>query len=117
MDGAKAWCYFRNLTHTVYREARHVGTVSDREAKFRISQGPLLAAAGRCSQNRARLKSQALFGATKNAKTTDEVIRPYLELTSLTPIHLMSWFNSKGWQAGYGGTRWAKITELLIKLT
>lgn len=55
----RAWCYFRNLVHTVYREARHVGPPEDTEAKLHVT-GPVFAlAARRCSKNRA-LRQQAL---------------------------------------------------------
>jgi hypothetical protein len=79
-----AWCYFRNLVHTVYREARHVEPSGDSAAKLRLDNDhPLAAAASRCSKSRAMLKGMSLFKQTAAEKSVDGVLRPYRDTTAL----------------------------------
>lgn len=71
-------CYFRNLVHTVYREARHIGPVGDPEAKLKVVDGPYAQAAKKCRDARQLLKGVGLFKTTESAKTATEALRPYM---------------------------------------
>jgi hypothetical protein len=44
----RAWCSFRNLAHTVHREARHVGSPEDVEGKLRLTESDFGLAVKRC---------------------------------------------------------------------
>ncbi len=113
----RAWCYLRNLVHTVYREARHVGPLGDSGAKLRLSTDhPLAAAASRCSKNRALLKGTSLFKQTTVAKSVDDVLRPYRDTTALELADLTLLFAEPGWAVRYGGPKWAVIGEATAEL-
>jgi hypothetical protein len=56
----RVWCYYRNLVHTVYREARHIGTPDDREVRCQVAER-YWPAARQCRRNRYTLKSSVLF--------------------------------------------------------
>lgn len=113
----RAWCYFRNLVHTVYREARHVGPAGDSGAKLRLANNHALAAAGsRCSKNRALLKGTSLFKQTAAANSVDDVLRPYRDMTALELADLVLLFAEPGWATGYGGSKWADIGRATAEL-
>jgi hypothetical protein len=113
----RAWCYLRNLVHTVYREARHVGPPGDSGAKLRLSADhPLAAAGSRCSKSRALLKGTSLFKQTTVAKSVDDVLRPYRDTTTLELADLALLFGEPGWAADYGRPKWAAIVRATAEL-
>ncbi len=107
-------CYFRNLVHAAYREIRHIGDHSDRQAKCFVG-GELSEAARMCRENRKMLKSSVPYQSAKSSHT-DDIIFPYQLLTNLSPEQLANLFRNHEWAPKYGGERWAVITEVLIKL-
>ena len=109
-----ARCYFRNLVHTTYREARHIGTKEDKRAKCFVSQ-QYLAAARLCQSNRENLKSGEPPGCT-DTTSTDDIIEHYRSLTGLALEHLVSLFRQEPWNYNYGGNKWAVIAEHTIRL-
>jgi hypothetical protein len=112
-----AWCYFRNLVHTVYREARHVGPSGDRAAKLCLDNDhPLAVAASRCSKKRSLLKGVSLFKQTAAAKSVDGVLGPYRDTTALELADLVSLFAEPRWASGYGGSKWAAIGRATAEL-
>lgn len=111
-----AWCVFRNLVHTVYREARHIGPAGDTRAKLTVDAGKFVVAAERCASVRQRLKRRALFDELSDRDTTGDVLGGYEELTTVSVEDLVIVFDSPGWMRQYGGPRWAKIARLLIEL-
>jgi hypothetical protein len=110
----RVWCYYRNLVHTVYREVRHIGESGDHEAKCQI-EGQYLAAAKRIRKNRSKLKSTVPFLKIAELQT-DNVIGCYQGLTGLMPDDLVKIFRNMDWRPAYGGEKWAKIAELMIRL-
>ena len=113
---ARAWCVLRNLVHTVYREARHLGPKGDVGANVTVSSGPLLVSAKRCRRSRVELKSRRMYDLTAGANTTAEVLRPYQEKTGLSVDDLILVFSLPDWQPGYGGAKWMAIAETLKEL-
>jgi hypothetical protein len=111
-----AWCVLRNLVHTVYREARHLGPSGDPDAMVTVSGGVLLPSAERCSLKRQNLKSVDLHTATATANTIEEVLKPYEETTGLTVDDLIMVFSLPNWKSQYGGPKWVQIAETLKKL-
>jgi len=114
--GSREWCVFRNLVHTVYREARHLGPEGDLNAQARVSGGPLLPHAEQCRRAREELKSLRLYELTTQARSTGDVLRPYQERTGLSVDDVIRVFNLPNWRRGYGGPRWATIAETLKEL-
>lgn len=113
----RAWCYFRNLVHTTYREARHVGPSWDHMAKLCLPDNHRLAeAAKHCSNNRALLKGTSLFKQTAAAKCVDEIVQPYRGATGLGLADLVSLFAEPGWAPSYGGEKWAAIAKATVEL-
>jgi hypothetical protein len=98
--GSRTRCVFRNLVHTVYREARHLGPAGDPTACLTVTSGPLLAGAEQCRKFRARLKSTELFKRTAGAKTTAGVLKQYQELTGLSLSDVIVVFKLPGWRKG-----------------
>jgi hypothetical protein len=114
-DWERVWCYYRNLVHSAYREIRHIGEPGDPEAKCQVNDQYLFAGK-RCLKNRHTLKSSVPFRNITMLQT-DEVIRCYQELTGLEPKDLLKIFRDLKWNlSSYGGEKWAKITEVLIRL-
>jgi hypothetical protein len=111
-----AWCVLRNLVHTVYREARHLGPSGDPDAKVTVSDGHLLASAKQCRDARKDLESTSLYNATAKASTVREVLKRYEDKTDLAVDDLITVFNLPGWRRSYGGQKWARITEALKEL-
>lgn len=110
----RAWCYFCNIIHAVYREIRHVGPPGDREARCQIPDR-YLAAARKCQRNRHALKSSVPFRGAAQA-TTSDVSQRYEQLTDLALGDLVDIFRNGTWQKSYGGDKWAAIAEVLIRL-
>lgn len=116
-DKRRAWCYFRNLVHTTYREARHIGLGDDPMARLRVPGSHQFSeSARRCSGNRELLKGKSLFKGTATAKSVDEVVQPYRDVTGLDLKDLVSLFAEENWALQYGGKRWAKIAEVAVGL-
>ena len=111
-----AWCVLRNLTHTVYREARHLGPSGDLGAKVTVSGGDLLEPARRCQRARGDLKTRRLFKLIATATTVADIVRPYEEETGLSILKLTEVFSLPGWKDGYGGQKWRVIAETLNAL-
>lgn len=111
-----AWCFFRNLVHAVYREARHVGSAGDAAAKLVIDDSRYAAAAAKCKSNRSLLDSKEPYSQTGSARTPEDVLCPYVRLTALTPEDLVEVYESSGWKPKYGGKKWAMIARSLIAL-
>ena len=110
----RAWCYYCNLVHSVYREARHIGMAGDPKAKFIVSDS-YLQAAQKCFKNRCQLKSSVPFRHVA-APGTDSIIQVYQALTDLSPADLVTIFSTPGWVPSYGGQKWARITQVLLRL-
>lgn len=113
---SREWCVLRNLVHTVYREARHLGPRGDPVAKVTVSGAPLLTKAEKCRATREELKSRHLFEHTAHAKSTADVFRPYQERTGLSVDDVIFLFKLPYWKSGYGGPPWARIAETLKEL-
>lgn len=113
---SRPWCVLRNLIHTVYREARHLGPAGDPKACVTVSVGPLVAAAKQCRSERAKLKSTELYKLTANARNVADVLRPYKESTGLSLDDLVSVFSLPNWKPCYGGRKWKEIAETLRDL-
>jgi hypothetical protein len=111
----RVFCYFRNLVHTVYREARHVGPPGDSEAKLEVATGRYTEAARKCRAARQRLKGTELFKMMATASTRD-ILKQYVAVTGLEVPDLVVLFRQPGWKANYGGPRWAVIAETLLRL-
>ncbi len=110
------WCYFRNLTHTIYREIRHIGPPMDYAAKCLIDEDdPYFDAARKCQKNRRRLKSSVPFQAV-TINDTDAIIAAYQELSGLTPEEVLDIFMNYRWQSSYGGSKWGDITMQFLAL-
>lgn len=116
MIRSRAWCVLRNLAHAVYREARHLGPERDAQARVTVSGGPLLPQAQQCRRARVELKSRRLFEMTAQAKSTTEVLEPYVEKTGLSVDDAIRVFRLPSWERGYGGPKWAAIAETLKEL-
>src|ERR1700686_4023237 len=114
--GSRPWCILRNLVHTVYREARHLGPAGDAQARVIVSAGPFLVAAKRCCSERANLKSRRLYNLTGNARSIADVLKPYETKTCLSVDDLISIFSLPNWRQGYGGPKWATIAKALKEL-
>jgi len=108
------WCYFRNALHSAYREIRHLGPPGDSEAK---AEAPRLyhKQAAKCCANRQHLKSTVPFRSVSSDSTSD-YIQAYEDLSDLKPEDLRFLFSKAGWRHGYGGEKWAVITESVIQL-
>lgn len=112
-----AWCVFRNLVHTTYREARHIGPEDDPEARLSLPKAhQFTEAAKQCSTNRRLLKGTSLFNKTATADSVDAVTGPYRNATGLDLNALVSLFRESNWARQYGGEKWAKISEATIDL-
>lgn len=109
------WCYFRCLVQACYREARHIGPLGDQEAKCRVAED-FAVAATQCQRNRANLKGLHLWEQTQLARTTAEVLAPYVAASGLAPEELPKLFALPSWQAKYGGDPWACIAEVMLAL-
>ncbi len=110
-DWEYVWCYFRNLTHAIYREIRHIGPQGDYEAKCVIKKADVYyEAAKKCRRNRRQMKEEVLFREVED-NNTDAIITPYREISGLTPEDLMQIFGKYDWQHSYGGKKWAEIVE------
>lgn len=114
VDGT-SWCYFRCLVQASYREARHIGPPGDFDAKCHVTGG-FSEAAALCSRNRKRLKSLDLWRSTERAKSTVEVLAPYMSVSGLAPEELPELFVLSTWQPGYGGHPWAHIAGVMSQL-
>jgi hypothetical protein len=112
----RAWCYFRNVVHTAYREARHLGPPEDSEAKLRVTDSVFASAARLCSKNRKLLKGTSLFNETASALSVDDVLQRYRNATALALEDLETLFSRPGWTRGYGGPKWAVIARAAITL-
>jgi acyl-CoA synthetase (AMP-forming)/AMP-acid ligase II len=51
----RAWCFYRNLVHTCYREGRHLGKVGDRGARLEVDDPDLQRAMAQIAKWRRRL--------------------------------------------------------------
>jgi hypothetical protein len=117
IERRRAWCYFRNLVHTTYREARHVGPSWDHMAKLCLPDNHRLTeAAKRCSSKRALLKGTSLFKQTAAAKSVDDVVQPYRDAIGLDLADLASLFAERGWASRYGGQKWVAIARAAAEL-
>jgi hypothetical protein len=112
----RAWCYYRNLVQTVYREARHIGGGQDRDARLRVADPALGAAVANIRRFREALKSTRLFDKVRDATRTDGVTKPYEEATGLRLEEVAELFGRDGWYPTYGGPRWQRIASLAIEL-
>lgn len=112
---ARHWCFFRCLVQASYRELRHIGPQGDAQAKCKVS-GKFSKSAEQCSRSRETLRSLDLWKRVAAAKTTEEVLAPYIAHTGLQPDDLPAVFRLSGWQRCYGGERWARIAETLVEL-
>jgi hypothetical protein len=108
------WCYFRNALHSAYREIRHLGLPGDPGAKGHPPPS-YHKQAQKCRANRERLKSTVAFRSVSSPSTAD-YIQAYEDLTDLNPRDLCLLFEKAKWERGYGGERWAVITDTVIQL-
>ena len=112
----RAWCYYRNLVHTVYREIRHAGSPKDPEAKLRVDDSEFAASMGLIKSWRPSLKSTRIYEKIENKTTTAAVLKPYEEVTRLRLEDLAALFGRPGWSSMYGGERWREIVMAAIEL-
>jgi hypothetical protein len=112
----RAWCYYRNLVQTVYREIRHVGAPTDPEARLRIEDASFGSVIGNIRKWRAALKGTTLFAKIVNKTSTTAIRRPYEEVTGLRLEQVSALFARPGWDGSYGGEKWRRIAELTIEL-
>ena len=112
----RAWCFFRNVVHATYREIRHIGPLTDSDAKLHVSDRKYVSAAERCSKGREVLKRADLFQQTADARTVDEVLQCYYDATHLHLQDLITLFGRHGWSRSYGGQKWATIASTALEL-
>jgi hypothetical protein len=112
----RAWCYYGNLVHTVYREIRHAGGPSDPHAKLRVPDNELAVAMASVQEWRDVLKSTWLFDRIRDEQSTTAIRRPYEEVTRMTIEEVRDLFGRSGWAGAYGGRMWREITSLAIRL-
>jgi len=112
----RAWCFFRNVVHATYREIRHIGPLTDSDAKLHVSDRKYVSAAERCSKGREVLKRADLFQQTADARTVDEVLQCYYDATHLHLQDLITLFGRHGWSRSYGGQKWATIASNALEL-
>jgi hypothetical protein len=112
----RAWCYYRNLVHTVYREIRHIGASGDPEARLRVDEESLGREIANIRKWRSRLKTTALFDKIANKRSTASIRAPYEEVTGLQLDQLAALFGRPGWDRYYGGEKWKRIVELTLQL-
>jgi len=108
------WCYFRNALRSAYREIRHLGTAHDSGARA-VAPTQYSKQADLCRSNRERLKSSVPYRSVKTSSTAG-YIQAYEVLTDLNPEDLSTLFRTASWQPGYGGEKWAAITDAIIEL-
>lgn len=109
-------CYYRNLVHTVYREARHIGAKGDPEARFNSWDPDLEPAIEAIVTSRSILDSLSIFRDINDEIVTSQIRAPYEQATLLTLPQLVNLFDQDGWRAGWGGLPWAAIGRLTIQL-
>lgn len=114
-EADRIWCYFRCLVQACYREARHIGTSADPDAKCVVTAA-FSETAISCRANRGKLKGLTLWSQTAQAKTTAEVLAPYVSASGIAPEQLPELFTLPGWFSSFGGARWARIAEVMIDL-
>lgn len=112
----RAWCYYCNLVHTVYREIRHAGVPTDSKAKLAVPDESYAAPMGQIQKQRATLKGTSLFDRIRSATSTARVRKPYEEVTGLTLEQVRALFSRDNWCRDYGGSKWARITDLTLRL-
>ncbi len=112
----RAWCYYRNLVQTVYRESRHLGGPGDAEAKLHVNEPSLAAVLANITKWRPVLKSTRLFEKIAHTTRTAAIRKPYEEVTGLRLEQLSDLFADPGWTRSYGGEKWERITQLTIDL-
>lgn len=78
---ASAWCYYRNLVQTVYREARHIGAPGDHAAHLHVDDASLGRELANLNKWRQKLKGLDVFRTIQHATSTEQVRRPYEEMT------------------------------------
>lgn len=112
----RAWCTFRNLVQSVYREARHLGPPGDPEAHLVVTDDRYRTQAAKCRKWRSKLQSLDLYAKISDKRTTTLILRPYREVTGLEPEDLLTLYRRTEWHRHYGGQAWAAIAEALIEL-
>ena len=112
----RCWCYYRNLVHTCYREARHLGAPADSHAKLEVDDPDLQRAMAGIRKWRDRLMDGSIFEKVASKTSTADIRKPWEEVTALTLAQLPDLFARDGWAPSYGGRRWAHIVELTLKL-
>jgi hypothetical protein len=104
------------LVHTVYREARHVGMPTDKEARLVVDDPDLTRQMALVRKWRQPLKGTTLFEKVRASSDTLAVRAPYEQTIELTLLDLSALFDRPGWRPGYGGAKWKRITELTLEL-
>lgn len=114
--GARAWCYYRNLVHTVYREARHIGASGDPEARLIVDDPDLRKNVANIRRWRYVLKGLTVFTRIEHASSTTKTRKPYEEMIGLSIEQLAELFGRPGWTRTYGGQKWRSIALETIAL-
>ena len=113
---ARAWCYYRNLVQTVYREIRHVGGPDDEAARLVVDDDSFARSVGSIKSWRPKLKGTTIFDKVADKTSTVAVRKPYEEVTHFTLDQLCELFARSGWTSQYGGEKWRRITALAMEL-
>lgn len=109
-------CFYRNLVHTCYREARHLGAPGQSQARLVVRDPELQAAMAKIRNWRDRLEDGSLFEKVVERTAPERIRQPWEEATGLTLDQLQELFARPGWSRSYGGPRWAAIVELTRRL-
>lgn len=112
----RGWCYYRNLVHTCYREARHLGKPGDKDAKLSVDDPDLQQAMARIAKWRVALGAASIFDKVAASRSTPAIRKPWEDITSLDLAQLKELFARSGWTRSYGGEKWAAIVALTIRL-
>ncbi len=112
----RAWCFYRNLVHTCYREARHLGKVGDKAAKLEVGNPDLQMAMAKIAKWRQQLEGRSIFDKVATKTSTTAIRQPWLDAVALDLRTLQKLFARPGWRDRCGGDRWASIVALTIRL-
>ena len=112
----RAWCYFRNLCHAVYRAVRHAGAADDTEAKLTVDDprygGPLRQVASA----RRLLASGELRYLTEGVREVRAIEAIYRARSGLALHDARDLFRRNGWPRYYGGPPWVAIVSAALEL-
>jgi hypothetical protein len=100
----------------VFREARHLGTAGDAEAKLKVADPEMARAMGSIARWRQTLKTTYFFEQIAEAWSVAAIREPYERATLLAMDSLPALFDRAGWASNYGGPPWRQIAEMALAL-